>query len=312
MQRRAFSKFLAVIGSRAGAVETAAAAPGTKAAAAAATRATSSVGISSSSGFVGGVAAHYLRAFSAQAAASKSTADVPLGHHDSDLSSVACHIGLGRRRDLTMREDLALWKNGSSRLTLADVFRVRVGVCGRVCSVCSVSVWNVCVQGGAPPSSHVCPRPPTQRNTHNHNKKHHQTNKTNKQGHKALLVGFPGGKVCTEKHIPGYVEAIPDLKKAGVGKVVCVTVGDPEAVRKWASDNGFDRDDTALCVLADKDQGFMRLLGLELGASGPPCQRFAGVVDNGILLRLKVEASPGDLRLTHVQSMLEEFKKFFG
>ena len=67
-----------------------------------------------------------------------------------------------------------------------------------------------------------------------------------------------------------------------------------------------------LCVLADKDQGFMRLLGLELGPSGPACQRFAGVVDNGILLRLKVEASPGDLKLTHVQSMLNDFKTFFG
>jgi hypothetical protein len=62
-------------------------------------------------------------------------------------------------------------------------------------------------------------------------------------------------------------------------------------------------------VLADKDQGFMRLLGLELGPTGPQCQRFAGVVDNGILLRLKVEASPGDLKLTHVQGMLGEFKK---
>ena len=67
-----------------------------------------------------------------------------------------------------------------------------------------------------------------------------------------------------------------------------------------------------LCVLADRDQAFMRLLGLELTATGPPCQRFAGVVDNGTLLRLKVESAPGDLKLTHVQSMLEEFKRFFG
>jgi hypothetical protein len=56
----------------------------------------------------------------------------------------------------------------------------------------------------------------------------------------------------------------------------------------------------------------MRLLGLELGPSGPGCQRFAGVVDNGILLRLKVESSPGDLKLTHVQGMLGEFKKVRG
>ena len=61
---------------------------------------------------------------SAAGASAKSTTNVPLGHHDSDLSAVACHIGLGRRRDLTMREDLALWKNGATRIKLADVFKV--------------------------------------------------------------------------------------------------------------------------------------------------------------------------------------------
>jgi hypothetical protein len=65
-----------------------------------------------------------LCSFSSAAATAKSTANVPLGHHDSDLSSVACHIGLGRRRDLTMREDLGLWKSGDARVSLGDVFRV--------------------------------------------------------------------------------------------------------------------------------------------------------------------------------------------
>ncbi len=44
-------------------------------------------------------------------------------------------------------------------------------------------------------------------------------------------------------------------------------------------------------VLADHNGGFMRLLGMDLvgeplGDKGIPCQRFAAVVDNGILLRL--------------------------
>jgi hypothetical protein len=43
---------------------------------------------------------------------------------------------------------------------------------------------------------------------------------------------------------------------------------------------------TQLQVLCDRNQSFVRLLGLELGPEGPPCQRFAGVVDGGILLRL--------------------------
>jgi hypothetical protein len=51
------------------------------------------------------------------------TGEVPPGHLASDLSSAACHIGLGRRRDLTLRQDLCLWKDGSKQ-TLADVFKV--------------------------------------------------------------------------------------------------------------------------------------------------------------------------------------------
>jgi hypothetical protein len=74
---------------------------------------------------VAAAAAGPARAFSsAPPATAKPTYNVPLGHQDSDLSSVACHIGLGRRRDLTMREDLGLWKNGDTRIKLGDVFRV--------------------------------------------------------------------------------------------------------------------------------------------------------------------------------------------
>jgi hypothetical protein len=28
------------------------------------------------------------------------------------------------------------------------------------------------------------------------------------QGAKALLVGFPGGKICSEQHVPGYLKAV--------------------------------------------------------------------------------------------------------
>lgn len=46
-------------------------------------------------------------------------------------------------------------------------------------------------------------------------------------------------------------------------------------------------------MYSDPQQNFMRLLGLELpDGQGPPCQRFAGIVDNGILLRL-VRGGPG-------------------
>jgi len=186
------------------------------------------------------------------ASTGKSTYNVPEGHHDSDLSSTACHIGLGRRRDLTLRQDLCLWDQGS-KLSLADVFK----------------------------------------------------------GSKTLLVGFPGGKICTEQHLPGYAKSISELKAAGVDKVVAVTVSDPTELQQWAAQQGLDKV-KEFQILADRNQSFMRLLGVELtGETGPKCQRFAGIVDDGILLRLKVEQSPAELKVADVKSMLRTFKEAY-
>lgn len=42
-------------------------------------------------------------------------------------------------------------------------------------------------------------------------------------------------------------------------------------------------------IYADKNGGVVRMLGLELGsgeAAGPKCQRYAAIVENGVLLKL--------------------------
>lgn len=56
--------------------------------------------------------------------------DVPEGHKTSDLRSVTCHIGLNRRRDLSLREDLCLFQPGG-KATVKDIFKGHmVGVFG--------------------------------------------------------------------------------------------------------------------------------------------------------------------------------------
>ena len=49
--------------------------------------------------------------------------DIPEGHRNSDLRSVACHIGLNRRRDLSLREDLCLFQPGG-KATVGEIFKV--------------------------------------------------------------------------------------------------------------------------------------------------------------------------------------------
>jgi len=140
------------------------------------------------------------------------------------------------------------------------------------------------------------------------------------KGHKALLVGFPGGKVCTERHLPGYRAAAEELKRAGVKKVVCVTVADPLRVAEWAAGNGFGPGTGCpgmeLQVLADKTGGFVRMLGVEAPADKlreghPPCFRYAAVVDNGILLRIVVERAAADVDVTGVAAMLRTFREAY-
>ena len=55
--------------------------------------------------------------------------DVPAGHQNSDLRSVACHIGLNRRRDLSLREDLCLFQPGG-KATVGEIFKVSTVAAG--------------------------------------------------------------------------------------------------------------------------------------------------------------------------------------
>ncbi|KAI8104014.1 hypothetical protein M9435_006540 [Picochlorum sp. BPE23] len=70
------------------------------------------------------------RAFSAEAAAgSKKFYDVPEGHIDSDLSQIACNIGLNRRRDLKLGAagNIKLVVGGTS-VPLSELFKDQLTV----------------------------------------------------------------------------------------------------------------------------------------------------------------------------------------
>jgi peroxiredoxin len=56
------------------------------------------------------------------------------------------------------------------------------------------------------------------------------------QGEKAVLFGVPDcGKVCSEQHLPSYLQQWDELRRLGVTKILCVAVGDPAAADSWAS-----------------------------------------------------------------------------
>lgn len=61
-------------------------------------------------------------------------------------------------------------------------------------------------------------------------------------------------------------------------KICCIEIGNSDLL--WVAQ---------VDLLADKNGGFVRMLGFELGVAegtGPQCQRFAGIIEDGILLKV--------------------------
>lgn len=56
--------------------------------------------------------------------ASRTSGDIPQGHLNSDLSPNVCNIGLGRRRDLTLRSDLCLYSGDGQKTSLSHILKV--------------------------------------------------------------------------------------------------------------------------------------------------------------------------------------------
>lgn len=125
-------------------------------------------------------------------------------------------------------------------------------------------------------------------------------------GKKVVLFAVPGAftPTCSKDHLPGYIEKADELKAAGVDTIACLAVNDVFVMGAWGDASG--AGDKVL-LLADGNAEFTAALGLELDASGfgmgTRSQRFAMVVDDGIVSQLHVEA-PGEFKVSSAEYVL--------
>ncbi|NDY91110.1 peroxiredoxin [Ideonella livida] len=129
-------------------------------------------------------------------------------------------------------------------------------------------------------------------------------------GKRVVIVGVPGAftPTCSAKHLPGYVELASALRAAGVDEVWCVAVNDAFVMGAWGREQ---RVAGAVRMLADGSADFARAAGLTLDLAarglGLRCQRFAAIVQDGVLLDLAVEPA-GQLGVSTAASVLERVK----
>ena len=125
---------------------------------------------------------------------------------------------------------------------------------------------------------------------------------------KVVLFAVPGAftPTCSDFHLPSYVIRHDELKAKGVDKVACISVNDPFVMDAWAKDQNVG---DLVIMLADGNGDFTRAVGLEMDGSGfglgQRSQRYAMVIDDGVVTTLNVEPGPG-LSVSAADAILAE------
>ena len=125
-------------------------------------------------------------------------------------------------------------------------------------------------------------------------------------GKKVVLFALPGAftPTCSASHLPGYVANSDALMDKGVDLIVCLSVNDAHVMHAWGEQQ---KVEDRVMMLADGSAHFTRAVGLEVdldaGGMGLRSQRYAMVVNDGIVETLNLEA-PREFKVSDAETIL--------
>ena len=99
---------------------------------------------------------------------------------------------------------------------------------------------------------------------------------------------------CSDHHLPGFVVRAEDFDKKGVARVACVAVNDAFVMDAWGKSRNVGN---SVLMLADGNGDFAKAMGFDRDATpngmGVRSQRYAAVIEDGVITHLAVESAPG-------------------
>ena len=129
------------------------------------------------------------------------------------------------------------------------------------------------------------------------------------KNNKTIMIGVPGAftKVCSAKHLPGYVNNYEEAKNKGVTIIICVSVNDPFVMAAWGDDK--DVGDKMLMV-GDGNGEFTEALGLTMDGSGfglgKRSLRYSMIIEDNSLTKLNLEENPGEVSVSSAETILDQ------
>ena len=124
---------------------------------------------------------------------------------------------------------------------------------------------------------------------------------------KVVLFAVPGAFTpgCTNVHLPSFIDGHAQLAAKGIEKVFCISVNDPWVMEAWGEATGAGD----IQMLGDGNGEFAVAMELTMDATGfglgVRSQRYAAVIQDGIIETLNVEAAPGEINISSCPVLLE-------
>jgi peroxiredoxin len=126
-------------------------------------------------------------------------------------------------------------------------------------------------------------------------------------GKRVVLFAVPGAftPTCSAQHLPGFVAKAAEIKAKGIDTIACVSVNDAFVMDAWGKSGNVG---DSIEMLADGNGDFAKALGLDFDGSaigfGIRAQRFAAIVDDGVVKHLAVE-KPMKFEVSSAEAILE-------
>jgi peroxiredoxin len=128
------------------------------------------------------------------------------------------------------------------------------------------------------------------------------------KGKKVVLFAVPGAftPTCSNNHLPGFLQNADAFKQKGIDTIAVTGVNDVFVMDAWKKASGADGK---VEFLADGSGDFVKALGLtvDLGARGlgTRSQRYAMVVEDGVVKTLNIEDAPGKADISGAENLLK-------
>jgi peroxiredoxin len=129
------------------------------------------------------------------------------------------------------------------------------------------------------------------------------------RGKKVVLFAVPGAftPTCHKNHLPGFVKHASAIKAKGIDTIAVTGVNDVFVMDAWKNASG--ADGKIDLFLADGSGKFASAIGLTADLTerglGIRSQRYAMLVEDGVVKTLNIEDAPGKAEISSAENLLK-------